>query len=78
MDWEKITNFFNGVIEEANVEVDSRDVQLEVDVYSPVWGETLSVVIPARLVEDFMKHLPLFEAEVSSGSRSNPAEVTYL
>ncbi len=59
IDWSKITDLFNGFIEEGT--------HLEVRVYSPAFDEALEVIIPERSVEDFMKRLPLFEVKVTSG-----------
>lgn len=64
-DWEAVTSFFDGVIEETeNSQLSDRTTSLTVRVYSEALGETLIVHIPTRKVEDFMKALPLFEARV--------------
>jgi hypothetical protein len=67
-DWTKVSNFFNGVIEEAtDPTLTEEETQLEVAVYSPNRDETLTVVIPTRKVDDFMKNLTLYEAFVENG-----------
>lgn len=58
-DWHAVSNAFNGFIEEGK--------HLEVRVYSPTHDEALEVVIPERMVDDFMKRLPFFEAKVTEG-----------
>lgn len=55
-DWTKVSIFFNEAINEK--------APLQVDVSSGDLGQTLYVQIPSLKVEDFMKSLPLFEAEV--------------
>lgn len=57
-DWARVTAFFNEVI--------ANRVSVEVTVKSDLRGETLTVKVPNRMTEDFMKNLPLFEAQVTS------------
>lgn len=66
--WEEVTRFFNGVISEAEgFEGYDKTHGVRVSVYSPALGQTLEVSVPARSVEDLMKNLPLFEAQLYSG-----------
>lgn len=70
-DWKAVTNFFNEVIEDANDPMsrfldDNGD--LTVTIYSAALDQTLKVVIPHRLVEDFMKSLPMYEALIERKS----------
>jgi hypothetical protein len=65
VDWTEVTKFFNGVIEEVDLG-DPEESKLEVYVYSRALGKTLKVVIPNRLIESFMKHLPMYEAQVKA------------
>lgn len=66
IDWAKLTEIFNGFIEEPG--------HLEVRVYHPSYDEGVEVVIPANMREDFMKRLPLFEAEISKGRNTRPGD----
>ncbi len=67
--WKDVTDFFNGVIGEIpDPGLGIRYGELEVAVYSEEFEQTLTVIIPGRKVEDFMKQLPLFEAEVHRGT----------
>lgn len=66
IDWAKLTEIFNGFIEE--------DGHLEVRVYHPAFNEGVEVVIPDNMREDFMKRLPLFEAEISKGRNTRPGD----
>lgn len=64
--WTALTNLFNGFIEE--------DGHLEVRVYSPAFDQGIEVVVPANMREDFMKRLPLFEADISDGRNTRPGD----
>lgn len=67
-DWTDVTNFLNGVIEEASVPtLAEKEVQLELHIFSLALGQTMKVVVPSNRVEDFMKNLGLWEAEVYPG-----------
>lgn len=68
IDWEELTDYFNGFIEE--------DGHLEVRAYSPAYDEAIEVVIPERLKEDFMKRLPLFKAKISKGQNTHSQKST--
>lgn len=66
--WHEVTEFFNGVIDEVPKDFyPSDDGALMVAVYSSKFDQTLTVKIPGRNVEDFMKGLGLFEADVQRG-----------
>lgn len=68
-DWDAVSSFFNGVIEEAKDPVFGSDAgDLKVAIYSNDYDQTLTVKIPAQLVDDFMKRLNLFDAEVHRGT----------
>lgn len=69
-DWKAVTTLFNAIIEEAttNTTLDDKDTSLRVEIYSPAVDQTLHVTVPTRKVEDFMKHLPLFEAYAYTGT----------
>lgn len=68
IDWSKITEFFNGVIEESkNATLDESSIQLEIHIYSKAFDETMRVVVPSDRVEEFMKRLGLWEARVYKG-----------
>lgn len=54
-DWDAVTKVFNGIIEQGD--------SVRVTIYSETLQKTLTVVLPDRYVEDFMKRLPLFEAQ---------------
>lgn len=64
-DWEAVTRFFNGTMEAARK--GHNTAHLMVSVYSDIFDKTLTVVIPEARVDDFMKHLPTFEAQVTEG-----------
>lgn len=67
--WKEVSDFFNGVIEEAaDPSQGIEDSKLKIAVYSQAFGQTLTVTIPGRKVDDFMKQLSLFDAEVHRGS----------
>ena len=71
-DWKAVTEFFNGVIEQAEEPIADDSNDLTVTIYSAAQGHdgsTLQVVIPRRHVEKFMKNLPLFEAKTWSGKK---------
>lgn len=68
-DWKVVSDFFNGVIEEAKSPTyGSNEHDLKVAVYSNDYDQTLTITVPAARVEDFMKHLNLFDAEVHRGT----------
>lgn len=70
--WSAVTNFFDSVIEEAAEPIIDSSNDLVVWVYSPALDQRLSVVVPRRSVEDFMKRLPLYEAHIERNlSRDN-------
>lgn len=63
--WSEVTKFFNESIDEANgIPMPDSSNDLEITIFSPALDRTLRVIVPARKVEDFMKNLPLFEANV--------------
>lgn len=64
INWAELTQIFNGFIEE--------DGHLEVRVYHPAFDQGVEVVVPPNMREEFMKRLPLFEAEVSNGRNTRP------
>lgn len=67
-DWKGVTAFFNDVIDQAaRSPHDDLNAGLRVQVFSPILLKTIEVSVPARSVEDFMKVLPLFEAELYGG-----------
>lgn len=67
--WEEVTDFFNGVIAEADDPgYHDHTHDLKVAIYSNDYDQTLTVTVPAQRVEDFMKHLNLFDAEVHRGT----------
>lgn len=67
--WTEVTEFFNGVIDEVPKDFyPSDDGALRVAVYSSKFDQTLTVKIPGRNVEEFLKGLGLFEAEVHRGT----------
>lgn len=70
-DWAAVTYFFNGVITESkDVPPSSKNGtgDLKVALYSNDFDQTMTVTVPASRVEDFMKHLQLFDAEVHRGT----------
>ena len=67
IDWATLTSLFNGFIEE--------DGHLEVRVYSPAYDQGIEVVIPDNMREEFMKRLPLFQAEISNGRNTRPGDL---
>lgn len=68
--WKEVTDFFNGVIEDAEEDVPNLGIEnsLKIAVYSRDYDQTLTVTVPGRKVEDFMKNLPMFDAEVHRGT----------
>lgn len=54
--WAEVARFFEAVLSEGEA--------VQVIVASTVIGDEMSVTIPAFKVEEFMKHLPTFNAEV--------------
>ena len=68
--WEEVTDFINGVIYEVpdKSEVPTGHGDLKVATYSNEFDQTLTVTVPASFVEDFMKRLNLFDAEVHRGT----------
>ena len=68
--WEEVTDFINGVICEVpdKSEVPTGHGDLKVAIYSNEFDQTLTVTVPASFVEDFMKRLNLFDAEVHRGT----------
>lgn len=69
-DWEAVTKFFNAVIEESRDPVTPEDENcLKLTVYSPQVDQTMTVTVPTRKVEDFMKNLGLFDAVVYNGTK---------
>lgn len=73
IDWAKITEFYNGVIDEAkDSDLDNESNQLELHIYSKAFDQTLNVIVPVDQVEAFMKNLGLWKANVYSG---NPLKV---
>lgn len=69
-DWTAVTNFFNGVSEVTNENLGEATSSLRVAVYSPALERTLEVSVPTRSVENFMRNLPMYEAEIYSGGPS--------
>lgn len=69
-DWKAVTRIFNAIIEEAtSPTLADEETSLQLRIYSPALDETLHVTVPTRKVEDFMKHLPLFQAYTYSGEQ---------
>lgn len=64
-DWTKVTEQYNTLRAEDFIKV---------RVYAPSVDQALEVVIPKDRIEDFMNHLPLFEAEVTNGPNSEIAK----
>lgn len=64
--WTKVTDQYNVLRKEPDY--------ISVRVYSPSNDKALEVVVPADRIENFMNHLPLFEAEVTNGPNSEIAK----
>lgn len=69
--WGRVSDFYNGVIEEAATAGPHTLAHLEVSIYSPVRDETMYVTVPENRVENFMKHLALWEVQVCKGRPQN-------
>lgn len=66
INWGQLTDLFMGFIEEEGA--------LQVRVYSSAFDEGIEVSIPERMKEDFMKRLPLFEAQISEGRNTRDGD----
>lgn len=70
-DWKAVSEFIEGAIEEAlDNDPGNDEARLEVQIYSVALDKTVRLIIPEKRVEDFIKRLPLVEAEVRPGYQS--------
>lgn len=66
INWALVSAVYNGIIEESR-EHDAetaKDNIIQAHLYSPMFDQTLKVIVPTDRVEEFMKRLGLWEAEV--------------